>query len=226
MNMTQAKKESVAQRKKRALIVLKKLVKEYKFVGTKLFHKNVFQLLVVTILSAQCTDVRVNIVAPVLFKKFKTPNDFATANLKDIKKIIKSTGFYNNKAKNIKNSSKKIVSDFNGKVPKTLNELITLPGVGRKTANIILSYGFGLSEGIAVDTHVKRLSNRLFFSFNSNPDKIEHDLLRVFVKKDWSKVNSTLIWHGRKICNARNPKCQNCLIKQYCPSFFRFVSSQ
>ncbi len=218
MNFSDAKKESFQKRKKRAEKILKKLEKQKYAPGTALTHKNPFQLMVATILSAQCTDERVNKVTPELFKRFKTPQDFASANLTELKRLIKSTGFFNAKAKNIKNASKKIVKEFNGKTPKTMEELITLPGVARKTANIVLSYGFGKTVGIAVDTHVKRLSNRMFFSTEKNPDKIEQDLLKLIDEKDWPKINSTLIWHGRKICQARKPDCKNCVINKLCPS--------
>jgi len=197
-------------------LILKKLIKEYGKPTTALSHNNPFQLMISTILSAQCTDERVNKVTPILFKKYKTIKSFANANLNDLKKIIRSTGYFNQKAKRIKASSKMILDKFNGKMPKTIAELTTLPGVGRKTANIILTYGMGKNQGIAVDTHVKRLSFRMGLTKNKVPDKIEIDLMKQFNKKDWPIINSLLVWHGREICKSQKPLCSKCVLKE-CP---------
>jgi endonuclease-3 len=197
-------------------ILLKKLIKEYGNPTTQLIHKNPFQLLIATILSAQCTDERVNKVVVPLFKKYRTPHDFANANLNELKKLIYSTGYYNEKAKRIKAASKMIVEKYNGKIPKTIGELIKLPGVGRKTANIVITYGLKGNEGIAVDTHVKRVSYRLGLTESKNPAVIERDLMKQFDKKDWPVVNSLLVWHGRRYCTAKKPKCKECPLNKIC----------
>ncbi|MDP6685936.1 MAG: endonuclease III, partial [Candidatus Omnitrophota bacterium] len=171
-----------------------------------------------TILSAQCTDKRVNQLTPSLFKKYKTPRDFSNAKQSVLEKEVRPAGFYKNKAKNIIASAKKIVEDFNGKVPDRMKDLVTLPGVARKTANIVLSSGFKKVEGIAVDTHVKRLSGRLALSKSQDPVKIEQDLMAIVPKKDWLDFNYILVDHGRKICNARKPLCGECVINRLCPS--------
>lgn len=194
------------------------LKKAYPQATCALHFSNKIQLLVSTILSAQCTDVRVNIVTKSLFKKYKTAKDFADASFEELCRDIKSTGFYRNKAKNIQGACKAIVGQFKGKVPGTMPELLTLPGVGRKTANVVLGTGFGISEGIVVDTHVTRLSNRLGFTRHSNPVKIEQDLVELVHKKDWIDFSHLMIAHGRAICVARKPKCPQCPIKEYCPS--------
>ncbi len=194
--------------------------KTYGEQSTALLHHNPLELLVSTILSAQCTDVRVNIVTRELFKKYKTVNDYANADLREFETDIKSTGFYKNKAKNIINASKKILSDFGGKVPNKMEELITLPGVGRKTANVVLSEGFGIVDGIAVDTHVRRVSFRLGLTKNTDPEKIETDLMALYHKKEWRHVSNLLIAHGRKICAANHPFCSGCPLNRICPGAF------
>ncbi|MFC2143393.1 endonuclease III [Candidatus Aenigmatarchaeota archaeon] len=197
--------------------VLSILEKEYGSGGTMLKHHNVLELMIATMLAAQCTDKRVNIVTKSLFKRYRKASDYSFATLSGLEKEIKSTGFYKNKAKNIKNACKMIVEKYNGKVPKTMDELIKLPGIGRKTANIILTYGFGKTEGIAVDTHVRRLSFRLGLTDKKDPDKIEQDLIRLFSKKDWYKVNYLLVTHGRAICKAPSPTCSVCVLSKKCP---------
>lgn len=195
------------------------LLKEaYTEAKVPLDYKNPLELLVATILSAQCIDKRVNIVTEVLFKKYKTVTDYAGAGRKEFEKDIKSTGFYKNKAKNIILSCKKIIDDYGGKVPDAMDALLTLPGVARKTANIVLSNAYGKIEGIAVDTHVKRVSYRLGFTRNQDPNKIEQDLMKLFPKKDWFSINHTLIAHGRKICQAKKPLCPQCTVAHLCPS--------
>lgn len=193
------------------------LKKEYPKARIALNFGNPLQVLVATILSAQCTDTRVNMVTPALFKKYKTAKDFAKANLAEFQQEIRSTGFYRAKAKNIINSAKIIVEKFAGKVPDTMADLITLPGVARKTANIVLYNGFGKVEGIAVDTHVRRLSQRLGFSKSDDPVKIEQDLMREVPKRDWGTVSYVLIDLGRAICQARKPLCPKCVVNKLCP---------
>ncbi|MBM3309106.1 MAG: endonuclease III [Candidatus Altiarchaeales archaeon] len=197
--------------------ILEELKKLHKTPRMELAYENPLQLLVATMLSAQCTDKRVNMVTEKLFRRYKTVEDYANADLKKFEQEIKSTGFYRNKARNIKNAAQKILKDFKGKVPETMEELLTLPGVARKTANIVLTAGYGIVEGIAVDTHVKRLSYRLGFSVNTSPDKIEQDLMKLIPKKDWSVVNMTLVLHGRYACQAKKPKCSQCVINKICP---------
>ena len=175
-----------------------------------------FEIVVATILSAQCTDERVNKTTPALFNKYSTPYDFLNIDLNVLEDLIHPCGFYRNKAKNIKACAQKIVSDFNGKVPCTAEELMSLPGVGRKTANVVLLEAFGIAQGIAVDTHAKRISNLIGFSNESDPIKIEQDLLKIIPKEYLKDVNHLLVWHGRNICIARNPKCDKCPIKDYC----------
>lgn len=175
-----------------------------------------FEIVVATILSAQCTDERVNKTTPALFNKYSTPYDFVNIDLNVLEDLIHPCGFYRNKAKNIKACAQKIVSDFNGKVPCTAEELMSLPGVGRKTANVVLLEAFGIAQGIAVDTHAKRISNLIGFSNESDPIKIEQDLLKIIPKEYLKDVNHLLVWHGRNICIARNPKCDKCPIKDYC----------
>jgi len=208
--------------KKTAFEILKILKKEYPGSKTALSYSNPLELLVSTILSAQCTDERVNIVTKTLFKKYKTARDYANAHLKEFEQDIRSTGFFHNKAKNIIAACKIINEKFNGKVPKTMEELITLPGVARKTANIVLSNAYGIIEGIAVDTHVRRVSQRLEFTKNDNPDKIEQDLMNLFPKNEWFCINYLLIEHGRKICKAQKPLCPECPVNKLCPSAKKF----
>jgi endonuclease III len=202
--------------------IIRILKKEYPGAKIALKFKNTWQLLVAVILSAQCTDVRVNKVTPGLFKKYKNISDFAKAGLKEFEKDIHSTGFYRNKAKGIIGSAKKILSEFNGAVPGTMDELTSLPGVGRKTANVILSSGFGKTAGIVVDTHVIRLSGRLGLTKNTNPEKIEQDLMKIVRKNDWAVFSNLLILHGRKVCNARKPLCSECRVNKICSSAFKF----
>ena len=202
--------------------IIRILKKEYPDAKIALKFKDPWQLLVATILSAQCTDTRVNKVTPELFKKYKNISDFAKADPKEFEREIRSTGFYRNKAKSIIGSAKKILSEFNGNVPDTMEELTSLPGVGRKTANVILSSGFGKTAGIVVDTHVIRLSGRLGFTKNTEPEKIEYDLMKIVPKNDWTVFSHLLILHGRKICNARKPLCAECGVNKLCPSAFKF----
>ena len=198
--------------------IIKRLKKEYREPKTVLKYKMPFELLVATMLSAQSTDVHVNKVTESLFKKYKTIKDYAEVPLDTLKKDVSSINFYNNKAKNIQASAKMIIENFNSKVPGTMDELITLPGVARKTANIILSNVFGINEGIAVDTHVKRLSHRLGLTKNEDPVKIEKDLMAITPKEEWGNLSHLLIFHGRKICQAKKPNHKECVLYDICPS--------
>ncbi|MDP2927939.1 MAG: endonuclease III [Candidatus Omnitrophota bacterium] len=197
------------------LILLKK---EYPQAKIALNFTNPLEILVSTILSAQCTDARVNLVTKTLFKKYRTVEDYAKANIKTFEQEIHSTGFYHNKAKNIIATAQKILKDFKGKVPDSMDKLIQLPGVARKTANIVLLNGFRKVEGIAVDTHVRRLSQRLSLSKNDDPNKIEQDLMKLLDRKEWGNFSHLLIEHGRKICIAKKPKCLKCILQNLCPS--------
>ena len=204
--------------KNKAGLIISILKKEYGSPETALKHNTAHQILIATILSAQCTDKQVNIVTEDLFKKYPDISSLAKANPEDIKTIIKSTGVYRNKAKNIINTSKMILDDFKGKVPDTMKNLIKLPGVARKTANIVLSEYYGKNEGIAVDTHVIRLSGRLGLTESKNPNIIEKDLMKITDKNDWRNMTNLLISHGRSICIARNPRCDDCVLYNLCIS--------
>jgi endonuclease-3 len=194
------------------------LIKEYPGARTALEFANPLEMLVSTILSAQCTDARVNQVTGRLFKKYRTVEDYANADMKALQQEIRQTGFFRNKAKNIKGAATALIERFNCKVPRTMEELLTLPGVARKTANIVLQNSYGIIEGIAVDTHVRRLSQRLGLSENTDPNKIEQDLMRIVPRKDWALITNLLIWHGRRVCKAPRPKCDACVLIKLCPS--------
>lgn len=214
--------EDFKVKKRRAKEIYSKLKEAYPNARIALNFKSPFELLVATILSAQCTDARVNMVTPELFKKYPAPGDFAEADVKALEQDIKSTGFFRHKAKAIINASKKIVKEFGGQVPKTMEELLELDGVGRKTANVVLGNAFGI-PGIAVDTHVKRLAQRLGLSYSEDPDKIEVDLMSLFPKETWVMLCHLLMAHGRKVCTARSPHCNDCVIRNYCPSADKFT---
>lgn len=198
--------------------ILKRLKKEYRNPKTALNYKTPFELLVSTILSAQTTDVHVNKVTETLFKKYRSVKDFADADPETLQKDVSSVNFYRNKAKNIQGSAKMIIERFNSQVPKTMDELTSLPGVARKTANIILSVIYGINEGIAVDTHVKRLAFRLGLTKNENPVKVEQDLMAIMPREEWGNVSHLLIFHGRKICQAKKPNHSECVLYDICPS--------
>ena len=202
--------------KKEAVKIIEILKKTYPEATCSLDFETPFQMMIAVMLSAQCTDERVNKTTPELFKKFGTAEKMAEAPLEEIEKIIHPCGFYKNKAKNIQNTCKIIHEKYNDKVPETMEELMQLPGVGRKTANVVMLEAFENPQGIAVDTHCKRISNRLGLSNESEPEKIEQDLLRVIPKEYYKDVNHVLIWHGRNVCIARNPKCDECSVKKYC----------
>lgn len=198
------------------------LKKNYPDVKIALDFSNPLELLIATILSAQSTDKQINKVTKTLFKKYRTPQDYVKTPQEELEKDIYSTGFYRNKTKNIKKLCEILVNDFNSKVPDTMEDLITLPGVARKTANIVLSSAFGKREGIAVDTHVKRVSARLGFTKNTDPDKIEKDLMKTVPRNEWDIFALRLIQHGREICIAKKPKCEICFLNKVCPSAFTF----
>lgn len=197
--------------------IIRLLKDEYPISRTALRYETPHQMLVATILSAQCTDVRVNIVTEGLFRKYKGIKEFVEADLQELEQDIRSTGFYRQKAKNIKGSSTAILENFSGNVPDTMEELITLPGVGRKTANVVLSSAYDITEGIAVDTHVKRLSFRLGLTRHIDPDKIEQDLMKLAPKEEWSDLSYRLILHGRAVCSARKPEHDMCMLQHLCP---------
>lgn len=203
--------------KKRALWILKTLRKTYPNAHCELNHKNPLELLIATVLSAQCTDKRVNLVTQNLFKKYKKASDYARAPLEGLEQDVRSTGFYRNKARNIQKTAQTIHHQFKGKVPETMEELVTLPGVGRKTANVILGNAYGKNEGVVVDTHVSRISRLLGLTHEKTPEKIEQDLMTLFPKKDWTQLSHFLIWHGRRLCVARRPDCPHCPLQPQCP---------
>jgi endonuclease-3 len=210
--------EQTGTHPKRVRAILKKLDEAYPAATCELKHENPFQLLVSTILSAQCTDVRVNMVTPVLFKKYPTPKDFAYANSRELEQEIRPTGFFRNKTKSIMGASKKIVEDFGGKVPQAMEEILTLPGVARKTANVVLGTAYGIASGVVVDTHVIRLARRLDLTKHTDPKKIENDLMQAIPKDRWILFSHQLIWHGRRVCVARKPRCVECNLNKICYS--------
>ena len=203
-------------KKENAIKIIEILKDYYPDATCSLDFNTPFQLLIATILSAQCTDERVNKTTPYLFSKYSTPEDFASIDINELEQLIHPCGFYKNKAKNIKACSQKILNTFNGEVPQNANDLISLPGVGRKTANVVMLEAFDIAQGIAVDTHAKRISNLIGLSKETDPLKIEKDLLKLFPKNYLKDINHLLVWHGRNICIARNPKCEACPINKYC----------
>ncbi len=202
----------------RVRAILKGLDAAYPDATCALVHENPFQLLIATILSAQCTDAVVNIVTKTLFPKYPRPKDLAYANPAELEQDIRPTGFFRNKTKSIMGASKRIIEEFGGEVPKTMEELLTLPGVARKTANVVLGTGFGIASGVVVDTHVQRLSGRLDLSKNTDPKKIEQDLIQIIPQERWILFSHQLIWHGRRVCQARKPKCLECNLERICYS--------
>ncbi len=203
--------------KQKALQIYNLLNKEYPNAKVALHFSNSLEMLIATILSAQCTDKRVNMVTPALFKKYKTAKDYANANINELEQMIRSTGFYKAKAKSIQNSCKIIAERFNGKVPNKMEELIELPGVARKTANIVLGNAYGIVEGIAIDTHMRRVNFRLGLTKNTDPEKIEKDLMQILPKDKWFKFTYLIIEHGRAVCKAPVPSCSKCVLFKTCP---------
>jgi len=211
-------RKSLPEKKVRAKAIYRQLTKSYPNVRCELDYNSAFQLLVATVLSAQCTDKRVNQTTPALFKKYSDPKKMAKADLKDIQRLVKSTGFYRAKAKNIKGLSNKIIEEFGGDVPNNLEDLITLPGVGRKTANVVLGHAFGI-PGITVDTHFGRLSRRFGWSKHNDPVKVEFQVGELIPEKEWTNLSQRMIWHGRRVCHARKPACGACPLAKLCPSY-------
>jgi endonuclease-3 len=211
-------RESFDKKKGRVLKIISLLKEEYPQARCSLNFENPLQLLVATRLSAQCTDERVNLVTPALFKKYKTTEDFARASQSELEKMIRSTGFFRAKAKSIRLAAKKMVGRFGGKVPRKMEEMLSLGGIGRKSANVILGNAYGIPSGIAVDTHVLRLSKRLGLSYAKTPEKVEEELIGLVPKRDWILFPHLIIFHGRKICQARKPKCGECGLNKLCPS--------
>jgi endonuclease-3 len=211
-------RKSLPENKVRAKAIYRQLTKSYPNVRCELDYNSAFQLLVATVLSAQCTDKRVNQTTPALFKKYPNPKKMAKADLIDIQRLVKSTGFFRAKAKNIKGLSNKIMEEFDGDVPSNLEDLITLPGVGRKTANVVLGHAFGI-PGITVDTHFGRLSRRFGWSKQSDPVKVEFEVGELIPEKEWTNLSQRMIWHGRRVCHSRKPACGACPLAKLCPSY-------
>jgi endonuclease-3 len=211
-------RETVKIKSARLKKIIAALDRTYPEAHCELHHADPLQLLIATILSAQCTDKRVNIVTKELFKKYRSASDFATAPIAELEQAIKSTGFFRNKAKNIQACCRKLVERHAGKVPRTMEELTQLDGVGRKTANVVLGNAFGINVGVVVDTHIARLSQRLGLTKQTTPEKIEPELMALVPQKQWTLFSHWLIWHGRRRCNARRPDCEGCEIKKLCPS--------
>lgn len=207
----------ISDKKKHASEIIKRLKKAYPDAHCALNHTNAFELLIATILSAQCTDERVNIVTANLFRKYRAPADYLEVAQEELEKDIHSTGFFRNKAKNIQGACQKIIEIYGGEIPQTMDELLILNGVARKTANVVLGNAFGIASGVVVDTHVSRLSQRLGLTAETAPEKIEKDLSALVLKKDWIMFPHWLISHGRKICQARKPKCAECVLNDICP---------
>jgi len=215
-----AKREGTEELKKRTRDIIRRLKRAYPGAKCSLTHSNPFELLVATILSAQSTDERVNIVTADLFRKYKKPEDYLKVSPHELEKDIHSTGFFRNKTKSIQGTARLLTEQYGGEVPRTMNELLELPGVARKTANVVLGNAFGIKAGVVVDTHVTRLSHRLDLTQQKTAEKIEQDLIPIVPKRDWVIFPHLMIYHGRKICKARSPLCEECTIEKLCPSSF------
>lgn len=209
--------ETTSELETRARVLVKKLRRAYPGATCALNHDSALQLLVATILSAQCTDERVNKVTPELFARYPKASDLAEADRGELEELVRTTGFFRNKAKSIQGAASKIASDFGGEVPRTMDELLSLPGVARKTANVVLGTAFGIPSGFVVDTHVFRLSHRLGLADGKNPQRVETELMEIVPKKDWIDFGHILIHHGRAVCTARSPRCQDCVVEPHCP---------
>jgi endonuclease III len=206
-----------ASKKQRALEILLRLKRLYPEAPCSLDFANPLQLMIATMLAAQCTDERVNLVTPALFAAYPDVYAFAEADIAHLEQLVKSTGFYRNKAKNIRAACQRIITEYNGEVPSRMEDLVTLPGVARKTANVVLAHGFGINGGVTVDTHVKRITNLLGLTKHADPVKIERDLMKLLPQPDWENWSIRLVYHGRAVCNARNPKCGICELADLCP---------
>ncbi len=211
-------KETREQLQARVGQIIRALKKTYPDATCALNHSSPFELLVATILSAQCTDERVNIVTANLFRKYRKPEDYPAVSREELERDINSVTFFRNKAKSIQEASRLLIEKHNGQLPQTLEELVELPGVGRKTANVVLGTAFGIPTGVVVDTHVMRVSQRLGLTENKQPEKIEADLIELLPKKEWIDFSHRLIWHGRRVCQARKPMCEKCSLEEFCPS--------
>ena len=216
------KPEEDLEPKARTTKIIQLLEKEHPDAKIALNFSNPLELLVATMLSAQTTDVRVNLVTKALFKKYTKPEDYANARLSELEEDIRSTGFYHNKAKNLQKTGQLLVEKFHSQIPKTMEEMLELPGVARKTANIVLFNAYGITAGIAVDTHVRRLAQRLGLSDKKDQDKIEQDLMQLLPKEQWMHLTDLLIFHGRRVCDAKKPNCTGCVLNKICPSAFTF----
>ncbi|HTG33890.1 MAG TPA: endonuclease III [Thermoanaerobaculia bacterium] len=218
MRPAQARRESGRARRQRAAEILARLRQAYPEVRLALDFQSPLQLVMATVLAAQCTDERVNQVTPALFRRYPTARDYAAADLAELEEMVRTTGFFRNKARALKNLGTALTAEHGGEVPASLELLVALPGVGRKTANVVLGNAFGLNEGVAVDTHVQRLSRRLFLTEETDPEKIERDLMPVLPREEWTRFALLLQDHGRKICKARKPECAICPVADLCPS--------
>ncbi len=215
-----AKSNDNAGLKSRVREIIRKLKRAYSNAKCSLNHSNAFELLIATILSAQCTDDRVNIVTADLFRKYRKPEDYLKVSPRELEKDIRTTGFFRNKTKSIQGTSKLLTEQYGGRVPQTMDELLELPGVARKTANVVLGNAFAIKSGVVVDTHVTRLSHRLGLTQQKHPEKIEQDLVEIVPRKDWIMFSHLLIAHGRRTCKARNPLCADCVVETLCPSSY------
>jgi endonuclease III len=211
-------RESLRAKRERAATIVRRLHDEYPDARCSLDHRNPYELLTATILSAQCTDERVNMVTPALFRAYPAPVDLAAARQEDVEELIRSTGFFRNKARSLLGMATAVTERHGGVVPGTMDELTALPGVGRKTANVVLGNAFGIDEGVVVDTHVKRLSGRLGLTSHTDPVRIEHDLMKVIDRAEWTDVSHLFIYHGRAVCRAPTPRCEACVLADLCPS--------
>jgi endonuclease-3 len=214
------KNRNDSQLKDRVKKIIRLLKKAYPNAQCSLNHSNPFELLIATILSAQCTDQRVNIVTADLFRKYRMPEDYLMVSEKELQKDIRTTGFFRNKTKSIRGTAKALIADYGGEVPDSMEELLELPGVARKTANVVLGNAFGIKAGVVVDTHVARLSHRLGLTQEKQPEKIERDLIAIVTRKDWVIFPHLMIYHGRRICKARSPLCEECVLEKLCPSSY------
>lgn len=204
----------------RARVIRRRLKKEYPDAECALHFRTPFELLIATILSAQCTDERVNVVTRELFQKYRSPSDYLAVEAEELERDIHSTGFFRNKTKNIRGACRLLVERYGGEVPRSMEELLELPGVARKTANVVLGTAYGITSGVVVDTHVLRLSGRLGLTEQTDPEKVERDLMALVPKKDWVMFSHRLVWHGRRVCVARKPRCEECVLNDVCPSAF------
>ena len=219
--MKRRKRESREELLRRARLIYSRLRREYPDAHCELDFRTPYELIVATILSAQCTDVRVNLVTPVFFQRFPTPQSLALADPAEVEELIRSTGFFRNKTRSLIGMATALTGEHGGIVPQEMDQLRELPGVGRKTANVVLGNAYGINVGVTVDTHVTRLAGRLRLTRNSDPERIEPDLMTLFPRKNWTMLSHLLIWHGRRVCSARQPRCEACVVNELCPSALR-----